>query len=117
MIAITDLHKSFRDHDVLQGVHLTIQTGETMVVIGRSGCGKSVLLKHIIGLLRPERGSVLVDGTDVTKLPRQELARLRLKCGMLFQGAALFDSLTVAENVGFALVEQTTTHQRKFDGA
>lgn len=105
MIEIVDLYKAFHDHEVLCGVNLTIQTGETMVVIGRSGCGKSVLLKHIIGLLRPERGSVVVDGTDVTKLPRQELARLRLKCGMLFQGAALFDSLTVAENVGFALAE------------
>ena len=105
MIDIINLTKSFRGHPVLRGVNLTIETGETMVIIGRSGCGKSVLLKHIIGLLRPDGGQVLMDGVDITKLPRKALDRIRLTCGMLFQGSALFDSLTVAENVGFALLE------------
>jgi len=76
--------------------------------MGSSGCGKSVLLKHLIGLLRPEAGQVLIDGEDITKLRGHELDRLRLKFGMLFQGAALFDSMTVAENVGFALTEHTS---------
>lgn len=105
MIDIVNLAKTFRKQPVLRGVNLTVQTGETMVVIGRSGCGKSVLLKHIIGILRPDAGQVLVDGVDLTKLRPQALDKVRLKCGMLFQSAALFDSLTVGENVGFALLE------------
>ena len=108
MIEVINLCKSFNDHRVLDNVNLTIQTGETIVIIGCSGCGKSVLLKHIIGLLQPDSGQVLVDGTDLTHLPAKELSHFRLKFGMLFQGAALFDSLTVAENVGFALSEHTT---------
>ena len=107
MIEITNLSKSFDTHRVLDRLTLTIQTGETMVVIGRSGCGKSVLLKHIIGLMRPEEGSVVVDGIDITQLSGRSLDRLRMKFGMLFQGAALFDSLTVEENVGFSLREHT----------
>ena len=105
MIDIVNLHKSFRGHAVLRGVNLTIKTGETMVVIGRSGGGKSVLLKHIIGLMQPDSGQVIVDGTDITKLSRKELDRLRLTCGMLFQGAALFDSLNVMENIAFGMIE------------
>jgi len=105
MIEIQDLAKSFNGHAVLTGVNLAINTGETMVVIGRSGCGKSVLLKHLIGVMKPDDGSVLIDGVDVTKLSGQPLNELRKKFGMLFQGAALFDSLSVAENVGFALQE------------
>ena len=107
MIEIQELTKSFDDHAVLKGATLTIQQGETMVVIGRSGGGKSVLLKHIIGLMKPDRGSVLVDGVDVTTLSGRGLDEMRKKFGMLFQGAALFDSMTVGENVGFALRAHT----------
>ena len=107
MIEIRDLTKTFDEHLVLNGANLTVNRGETMVIIGRSGCGKSVLLKHIVGLMKPERGAVLIDGLDVTGLSGAELDAVRLKMGMLFQGAALFDSMTVADNVGFALREHT----------
>jgi len=105
MIEITDLCKSFNGHLVLDNLSLTINTGETTVIIGRSGCGKSVLLKHIIGLLRPDSGKILIDGRDVAKMDEKELNSLRMKFGMLFQGAALFDSMNVLENVGFGLIE------------
>ena len=107
MIEIKNIYKSFGNHRVLEGLNLTINTGESMVIIGRSGCGKSVLLKHIIGILRPESGEVLVDGVDITKLDSKELNLIRMDFGMLFQGAALFDSLSVLENVGFRLLEYT----------
>ena len=105
MIQLQDLYKSFRHQRVLEGVTLEIKTGETMVIIGRSGCGKSVLLKHIIGLLRPDGGKVLVEGKDVGGLSPSGLKDLRKHFGMLFQGGALFDSLTVGENVALALRE------------
>ena len=108
MIEIKNLSKSFDAHKVLDHVNLTIKTGETMVIIGRSGCGKSVLLKHIIRLMRPDEGAVLIDGLEVGMLSGRELDQLRLKFGMLFQGAALFDSMTVFENVAFPLREHTT---------
>ncbi|MBI3320103.1 MAG: ATP-binding cassette domain-containing protein, partial [Candidatus Omnitrophica bacterium] len=107
MIEIRDLTKSFEGHLVLNGVNLTVKKGETTVIIGRSGCGKSVLLKHIVGLMKPDRGEVLIDGLDVTALGGAALDAVRLKMGMLFQGAALFDSMTVEDNVGFALREHT----------
>lgn len=110
MITIQDLSKSFDDHQVLDHVNLTIQAGETMVIIGRSGCGKSVLLKHIIGLIQPDEGAVLIGGTNLTQVSGRQLDALRLKFGMLFQGAALFDSMTVQENVAFPLQEHTTMH-------
>lgn len=106
MIEITELHKSFGNHHVLKGVNLKIEKGESMVVIGGSGSGKSVLLKHIIGILKPDKGNILIDGIDITKLNERELYKIRKKFGMLFQMAALFDSLTVWENVGFALIRQ-----------
>lgn len=112
MIEIRNLYKSFRDFRVLDGLDLTIEDGETIVIIGRSGCGKSVLLKHIIGILKPEAGEVLVDGQDVSKLSGKDLDELRMKFGMLFQGAALFDSLTVYENVAFTLLEHTKLEER-----
>jgi phospholipid/cholesterol/gamma-HCH transport system ATP-binding protein len=112
MIQLQDLYKSFRRQRVLEGVTLEIKTGETMVIIGRSGCGKSVLLKHIIGLLRPDGGTVLVEGKDVGGLSPSGLKDLRKHFGMLFQGAALFDSLTVGENVALALRE----HHRMGNG-
>ncbi|MBI3880625.1 MAG: ATP-binding cassette domain-containing protein, partial [Verrucomicrobia bacterium] len=98
-----ELRKSFGAQEVLRGVDLRIETGEAVVIIGRSGGGKSILLKHLIGLLSPDAGSVLVDGEDIAGLTERQLLRVRRRFGMLFQGAALFDSLNVEENVGFAL--------------
>jgi len=103
MIRIRNLHKSFGDNRVLRGVNLEIEDGETITIIGGSGCGKSVLLKHIVGLLKPQVGEVEVDGEEITRLGMEELAEVQKKFGMLFQGAALFDSLTVRENVAFGL--------------
>jgi len=105
MIEIINLCKHFNGHKVLDNLNLNIHTGETIVIIGRSGCGKSVLLKHIIGLLRPDSGQVLIDNKDVTKMDEKELGSVRMKFGMLFQGAALFDSLSVFENVAFGMIE------------
>jgi len=105
MIEIKGLTRSFNAHKVLDNLDLTIATGQTKVVIGRSGCGKSVLLKHIVGILKPDSGSVFIDGKDIVQLREKELDNLRLKIGMVFQGGALFDSLTVGENVGFGLIE------------
>jgi phospholipid/cholesterol/gamma-HCH transport system ATP-binding protein len=107
MIKLVDLHKSFRTQKVLDGLDLEIEAGKTTVIIGRSGGGKSVLLKHIIGLLRPDSGEVLIDGTDITRLGDRDLNEIRKKFGMLFQEAALFDSMTVGENVAFPLREHT----------
>lgn len=107
MIRIKDLHKSFGEQKVLNGINLEINDGETIAIIGRSGCGKSVLIKHIIGLLKPDKGNVEVDGKIVNELNEDELYELRKNFGYLFQGAALFDSLTVEENVGLALIENT----------
>ncbi len=107
MIRIVNLHKAFGDNQVLRGVHLTVNTGETMVVIGQSGSGKSVLLKHIIGLLKPDMGEIWIDDTEITRLDEDELQAFTRKFGMLFQGAALFDSMTVAENVAFGLERHT----------
>ncbi len=103
MIEIQALYKSFGTNKVLQGLDLSIRKGETMVVIGQSGSGKSVLIKHMIGLMRPDRGRIIVDGVDICCLSRTALYDVRCKFGLLFQGAALFDSLTVAENVSFGL--------------
>ena len=105
VIRIEDLWKSFGDHQVLRGVSLSVRNAETLVVLGPSGCGKSVLLKHIIGLMRPDRGSIIVEGKDVTRIPRAELNELRMTFGMVFQGAALFDSMTVGQNVSLPLRE------------
>jgi len=113
MIEIINLCKSFGDHKVLDDLNLTINTGETTVIIGRSGCGKSVLLKHIIGLMKPDSGQVIIDGRDITKVDGKELNGIRMKFGMLFQGAALFDSLSVWENVGFNLLEHTKRSKEK----
>lgn len=105
MIDIRDVHKSFADNHVLRGVNLQVLEGRTTVIIGASGSGKSVLMKHMIGLLTPDRGKVMVDGIDTAGLSPRELARVRQKFGMVFQGAALFDSMTVGENVAFPLRE------------
>jgi len=107
MIEIVNLHKSYQDKKVLQGVNLHVKKGETTVIIGSSGCGKSVLLKHIVGLIEPDEGQVIINGHDITKLSQHELNVLRMQIGMLFQGAALFDSLSIGENVAFPLIEHT----------
>lgn len=106
MIEVIDLHKSFGKNHVLRGVNLRIEKGESVVIIGGSGSGKSVLIKNIIGLLRPDSGKVIIDGIDITVLKEKELYEVRKKFGMLFQYAALFDSLRVWENVAFALIRQ-----------
>jgi phospholipid/cholesterol/gamma-HCH transport system ATP-binding protein len=106
MIEVRDLKKSFGPNRILDGVSLQIETGESVVIIGRSGGGKSVLLKHLVALLKPDSGQVLIDGENIVPMNERQLLRIRHKFGMLFQGAALFDSLTVAENVGFALRRQ-----------
>ncbi len=105
MIEIVGLEKSFGDHQVLKGIDLTVRRGTTTVVLGGSGSGKSVLMKHMIGLLRPDAGKVIVDGEDICRLEGRELDRVRRKFGMVFQMAALFDSMTVLENVAFPLRE------------
>ncbi len=102
-IKIENLHKSFGRNEVLRGVDLEIFSGESMVIIGGSGAGKSVLMKCIIGILKPDSGSIYVDGVDITRLDEDKLGEVRKKFGMLFQGGALFDSLSVWENVGFGL--------------
>ena len=112
MIRIVDLWKSFGTKPVLRGVSLEIGAGETMVIIGQSGSGKSVLLKHIIGMLKPDAGRVLVDGVDISHLKPREMPDVLRKFGMLFQGAALFDSLSVRENVAFGL-RRYTKHTKK----
>jgi phospholipid/cholesterol/gamma-HCH transport system ATP-binding protein len=113
MIEIQDLHKSFGNKVVLAGLTLTIERGETMVVIGGSGSGKSVLLKHVIGLMKPDKGRVVVDGQEVGGLNETQLTDVRKKFGMLFQGAALFDSLSVWENVGFSLIQHSKLRPRE----
>ena len=107
MIELRNLTKSFDHRTVLQDVSLTVGKGETVVVIGRSGCGKSVLLRHVLGLIKPDSGTVTVEGVPLDQMSRAELYRLRMRCGVLFQGGALFDSLTVQENVGLGLMENT----------
>jgi phospholipid/cholesterol/gamma-HCH transport system ATP-binding protein len=107
MIQVIDLHKSFGSNYVLRGVNLTVDEGSTCVILGSSGSGKTVLMKHIIGLLKPDRGSVIVDGEDIVPMSPEQLAVMRRKFGMVFQGSALFDSMTVFENVSFPLREHT----------
>ncbi|MDD5644777.1 MAG: ABC transporter ATP-binding protein [bacterium] len=105
MIKIAGIHKNFAGQEVLKGINLDVKKGETIVIIGRSGCGKSVLLKHLIGILKPDKGDVLFNGVNISQLGETELIEHRKRFGMLFQAAALFDSMTVKENVAFGLRE------------
>ncbi len=108
MIRISGLHKSFQKNHVLRGIDLEVRQGESLVIIGGSGSGKSVLIKHMIGILRPDTGQILIDGDDISQMSEEDLNAVRKKFGMLFQAAALFDSLSVWENVGFGLKQHTT---------
>ncbi|MDD5088257.1 MAG: ABC transporter ATP-binding protein [bacterium] len=107
MIEVRGVHRSFNGKHVLRGVDMTIETGESITIIGQSGCGKSVLLKHLVGLMVPESGTITVDGRDITSARRKELYEIRMKFGVLFQGAALFDSMTVEENISLGLRQHT----------
>lgn len=114
MIEITDLRKSLDGYEVLRGINLEIPTGQTTAIIGSSGAGKSVLLKHIIGLIKPDSGRIVIDGTDTTELNERMWNELRKqKFGMLFQEGALFDSMNVYENVSFFLVQHTKLSRDK----
>ena len=113
MIEIIDLEKSFNGQKVLQGVNLTIADREVMAIIGESGGGKTVLLRHLIGLMKPDKGNILVDGEDILKMSRGELDRVRDRFGIVFQGSALFDSMTVFENVLFPLREKTDYDEKE----
>ncbi len=107
MIKVSNLRKSFDGVEVLKGVDIEIPTGSTMAIIGKSGAGKTVLFKHLVGLMRPDSGSVVVDGADITRLRAGALKEVKRKFGMVFQGGALFDSLTVLENIAFPMRELT----------
>jgi phospholipid/cholesterol/gamma-HCH transport system ATP-binding protein len=113
MIRLVDVYKSFGAKDVLAGFSLDVAEGETMVIIGYSGTGKSVAIKHIVGLLEPDAGEVWVDGMRVDKLPRRELYDLRARIGYVFQFAALFDSLTIGDNVAMGLKKRSTMTERE----
>jgi len=115
VIEVRDLHKSFGRNEVLRGVNLTVHEGSTTVILGGSGSGKSVLMKHIIGLLRPDRGEVIIEGERFDNLPERERQRVRAKFGMVFQNAALFDSMTCAENVAFPLHQRTKLKSDEID--
>jgi len=106
MIKLVDLYKTFAANKVLQGLGLEVEKGESRVIIGGSGSGKSVILKHIIGILKPDKGDVFIEGVNITTLQENELYEVRKKFGMLFQMAALFDSMNIWENVGFGLMRQ-----------
>lgn len=107
VIKVVDVHKSFNSQKVLDGINLEIERGKITVIIGKSGGGKSVLMKHLIGLLKPDKGEIWIEGVEITHLKERELNKVRRKFGMLFQEAALFDSMNVAENVEFPLREHT----------
>jgi phospholipid/cholesterol/gamma-HCH transport system ATP-binding protein len=115
MIRLVDVRKAFGPKQVLNGFTLDVLEGETMVIIGYSGTGKSVAIKHIVGLLEPDSGEVMVDGLEVPQLPRRELYKLRARIGYVFQFAALFDSLTIGENVAMGLRKQGELSEHEID--
>jgi phospholipid/cholesterol/gamma-HCH transport system ATP-binding protein len=113
MIEVIDLHKSLNGVQVLKGINFKVDTGEILALMGKSGHGKSILLKHIVGILKPDRGNILIDGEDIGTSRGSALERLRSKLGYLFQGGALFDSINVFENVAFPLREKTQLPKEK----
>jgi phospholipid/cholesterol/gamma-HCH transport system ATP-binding protein len=115
VIVIEDLHKSFAGFKVLAGIDLTMMPGTTTVILGASGSGKTVLMKHIMGLFKPDQGRVIVDGEDITHMPRHQLSLFRTRMGMVFQSAALFDSMTVFENCAFPLREHTKLSEAEIE--
>jgi len=115
MIELKNLHKAFNGKRILNGLTFQVRPGETFVVIGRNGVGKSVTFKHILGLMKPDSGSVVVDGQDITHLSHDALIRVREKFGMVFQGCALLNWLTVAENVALPLRENTRMSRKAID--
>jgi phospholipid/cholesterol/gamma-HCH transport system ATP-binding protein len=106
MIEIKNLEKAFGKQQVLKGVNLKVETGEVMAILGKSGGGKTVLLSHIIGLMRPDKGSIIFDGEDIAQMSNRELNRVREKFAVVFQSGALFDSMNVFENIAFPLIEK-----------
>lgn len=117
MIEIQNLHKRFLNNEVLCGINLAIKQGETLAIVGRSGEGKSVLLKSIVGLMKPTSGQILLDGEDITKLSEDELFKTRRTCGYIFQQPALFDFLNVIENVSFGLKRIKIPEEKKVETA
>jgi phospholipid/cholesterol/gamma-HCH transport system ATP-binding protein len=113
MIKINNLHKTLDNKKILKGLSLEIKDGETLVIIGRSGSGKSVLLKHILGIIKPDSGTIFIGGRNICSISDKILYNIRKKIGMVFQGSALFDSLNIAENVFFAMDQHTTSSIRK----
>ena len=115
VIEFRDVHKAYGSKPVLRGASLEVRRGEVMVILGGSGSGKSVTLRHVLGLERPDSGSVLVEGEDITELPEQDLYPIRMRFGMLFQSGGLFDSINVAENVSYPLIEHTDVRGEELD--
>ena len=116
VIRVIDLRKSFGAQKVLDGINLEVERGKITVIIGKSGGGKSVLMKHLIGLMKPDSGEIWINGVEITHLRDAELNEVRKKCGMLFQEAALFDSMNVKDNVAFPLQEHSRLSQKEIDG-
>jgi phospholipid/cholesterol/gamma-HCH transport system ATP-binding protein len=112
-ITVKDVYKSFNSQPVLNGINMEIEKGKTTVIIGKSGGGKSVLMKHLIGLMKPDSGEIWIDGDEITHLSERQLNKVRKRFGMLFQEAALFDSMTVGDNVAFPLREHTDLSERE----
>ena len=113
MIKVENLYKSFGTKKVLQGVSLEVKDGETLVIIGGSGTGKSILLKNLVGLIKPDSGKIIIDGIDVTRTDKKNLREIQKKIGFLFQEAALFDSLTIEENVSFGMKNLTNLSEQE----
>jgi phospholipid/cholesterol/gamma-HCH transport system ATP-binding protein len=113
MIQLIDVRKRFGSQEILKGINLSIYEGKTTIIVGESGKGKSLILKHILGLVRPDKGKVLVEGKDINKIGRKDLKEIRAKFGVLFQNAALFDSMTVFDNVALPLRERTKASEEK----
>jgi len=115
MIELIDIHKTFEEKEVLKGVDLALNDGETLVVLGRSGCGKSVTLKIILRLMKQDAGRIVIDGADTSRYTEEQMMPVRKRMGMLFQGSALFDSLSVKENVAYSLREHTGMSEMEID--